>query len=113
IRDWSVTGVQTCALPIYPVSRHSAPGNPAFSVRQRRDAVGFSVRSIIALYLRLAGKADWYVRGRNTWVLWSDPYHFPEIHVNCRVNLAHNALCELEFRQYSFDPSHLTLTIIR
>src|SRR5437016_10808637 len=37
IRDWSVTGVQTCALPIFPLScvgsrplRTRPPGQPAF-----------------------------------------------------------------------------------
>jgi hypothetical protein len=44
---------------------------------------------------------------------WIRPYHFPTIHVNCRVDLAHENHFELEFKQYSFNLAHLTLTVLR
>src|SRR5262249_59042012 len=38
IRDWSVTGVQTCALPIYPVSDANARANASRRLPRQRPA---------------------------------------------------------------------------
>src|SRR5438046_8907283 len=46
IRDWSVTGVQTCALPISHVRRRDQAAGPCHSGRDRRPAARSEERRV-------------------------------------------------------------------
>jgi len=40
------------------------------------------------------------------------PSHSPKAHANCRVSLSDVLPFELEFKQYSLNHAHLTLTVL-
>ena len=55
--------------------------------------------------------------GRGSWLSDKEhaelPSHSPEARVNCRVSLSDVLPFELEFKQWSFNHTHLTLTVLR
>ena len=67
----------------------------------------FSVRSFPSCIYGWPGKLAEYKEHAEL------PSHSPEARANCRVSLSDVLPFELEFKQCSFNHTHLTLTVLR
>src|SRR5258706_7513578 len=78
IRDWSVTGVQTCALPIYPTIDYLLPRSFRFSGLQMMFNTGYEQQYTRALRpyasLALTHRSEERRVGKECRSRWS-PYH--------------------------------------
>src|SRR5699024_8282618 len=96
IRDRNVTGVQTCALPIFGAGPSGMAALRAFESAQR---AGAKIPEIVAY----EKQDDWGGQWNYTWRSGTDKYGEP-VHSSMYRNLWSNGPKEaLEFAEYTFD----------
>ena len=100
-----ILGTMVTPLPYRSPMQRPATGHPAFSDKQRYDALRCSVRAVPPFIGGWPGKLTGVYH-------FLKHAHFPGAHVNCHVRPAFDSLLALEFKQWSFHHTPLTLTTL-